>query len=291
MSRKALFRIYATIAALTFGIGLCFASGAEESSASPSSGDKGYVEASKPRFIQRGKASWYGGKFQGRKTASGEIFDTTELTAAHKRLPFGTRVKVTNLSNSKTTVVRINDRGPFVEGRIIDLSRAAARQIGMLGHGVAEVRISVLDSEKKPEKIGDIEVSTPEDEKVRPAETSLPLPSPPKQNSGKRGTGKENTADKDGTKDGTKSSALMDSIYTYPDPISYTIQIASFAHKENAESLYRSLIEAELDPSYEKSPQGHYRVVLKDIKPKRLEEIKSRLAELGHTSVLVKEKL
>ena len=82
-----------------------------------------------------GIASWYGGKFHGRLTSSGEVFDTNEMTAAHRTLPFGTIVKVTNLDNGKTAMVKINDRGPFVEGRIIDLSRAAAEQIDMLGHG------------------------------------------------------------------------------------------------------------------------------------------------------------
>ncbi len=95
-------------------------------------------------FQQEGLASWYGGKFQGRRTASGEVFDTAKLTAAHKSLPFGTLVQVINLENGKTTVVRINDRGPFVTGRIIDLSRAAAAAIGMTGKGVARVRIEVL---------------------------------------------------------------------------------------------------------------------------------------------------
>ena len=98
-------------------------------------------------FEQEGLASWYGGKFQGRQTASGEIFDTNKFTAAHKSLPFGTIVKVTNLENGKTTVVRINDRGPFVPGRIIDLSRAAATVIGLTGKGVAKVRIRVLASD------------------------------------------------------------------------------------------------------------------------------------------------
>jgi rare lipoprotein A len=93
---------------------------------------------------EEGLASWYGGKFQGRKTASGEIFDTNLFTAAHKTLPFGTVVRVTNLSNGQTTVVRINDRGPFVSGRIIDLSRAAATAIGMAGSGVARVRVEAL---------------------------------------------------------------------------------------------------------------------------------------------------
>ena len=92
---------------------------------------------------ETGYASWYGGKFQGRRTASGEIFDTSQLTAAHKTLPFGSLVKVTNLKNGETVEVKINDRGPFVEGRIIDLSMAAAQAIHLLGDGVGRVTIEV----------------------------------------------------------------------------------------------------------------------------------------------------
>jgi rare lipoprotein A len=98
-----------------------------------------------PAFtLEEGIASWYGGKFQGRLTASGEVFDTNLLTAAHKTLPFGAIVRVTNLANGLATVVKINDRGPFVEGRIIDLSRAAAEQIDMVGTGTATVTLEVL---------------------------------------------------------------------------------------------------------------------------------------------------
>lgn len=92
-----------------------------------------------------GEASWYGGKFQGRQTANGEIFDTNMLTAAHKTLPFNTIVEVKNLENNKIVHVRINDRGPFVEGRIIDLSRAAASKLNMVGAGVAKVEIRIIE--------------------------------------------------------------------------------------------------------------------------------------------------
>lgn len=91
--------------------------------------------------VQEGVASWYGPAFQGRRTASGEVYDQERLTAAHQTLPFGTRVRVTNLENGRHVVVRINDRGPFKKRRILDLSRAAAREIGMLGRGTARVRI------------------------------------------------------------------------------------------------------------------------------------------------------
>jgi rare lipoprotein A len=97
-------------------------------------------------YIQYGEASFYGDKFQGRTTASGETYDHEKLTAAHLTLPFGTIVKVTNLSNDKTTIVRINDRGPFVEGRVIDLSKKAARELDFIPLGVVDVKVEVLNA-------------------------------------------------------------------------------------------------------------------------------------------------
>lgn len=93
------------------------------------------------KVTQAGKASYYADKFQGRKTANGETFRQNRMTAAHQTLPFGTKVKVTNLSNGKTVKVRVNDRGPFVAGRIIDLSKKAARKLGMTQAGIANVKI------------------------------------------------------------------------------------------------------------------------------------------------------
>ncbi|MFW5745304.1 MAG: septal ring lytic transglycosylase RlpA family protein [Spirochaetota bacterium] len=97
-----------------------------------------------------GYASWYAGEFQGRTTASGEVFDTNELTAAHKTLPFGTVVVVTNVRNELDVEVRINDRGPFVEGRIIDLSRAAAEAIDMTADGIAPVSLTIVSVPQQP---------------------------------------------------------------------------------------------------------------------------------------------
>lgn len=94
--------------------------------------------------VQKGLASWYGPEFHGKVTSNKEIYDMHGLTAAHPSLPFGTYVKVTNLDNGRSVVVRINDRGPFVKGRIIDLSYAAATKLGMSGPGVAPVVIEVL---------------------------------------------------------------------------------------------------------------------------------------------------
>lgn len=93
---------------------------------------------------ETGIASWYGHPYHGRRASNGEIYDMEKLTAAHRTLPFGAMVRVRNLDNDRTVEVRITDRGPFIEGRIIDLSRAAARDIGMLGPGTAKVRLRIV---------------------------------------------------------------------------------------------------------------------------------------------------
>lgn len=94
-----------------------------------------------PVITQQGKASYYANKFKGRRTANGEIFRQHKRTAASRTIPFGTKVRVTNLQNGKTVKVRISDRGPFVKGRIIDLSKKAARRIDMIREGVVPVRL------------------------------------------------------------------------------------------------------------------------------------------------------
>lgn len=124
------------------------------------------MEKVSPGFAHTGVASWYGPGFHGKKTASGEVYDMYNMTAAHSILPLNTLVKVTNLSNKKEIVVRVNDRGPFVGERVIDLSLAAARKLGMAERGITPVRVAVLGpaktviaskprgskAEKKPEK-------------------------------------------------------------------------------------------------------------------------------------------
>ena len=97
-----------------------------------------------PVRAEEGYASYYGAEFAGRRTASGETFDPEGLTAAHRDLPFGTKIRVTNLDNGRSVVVRVNDRGPYVAGRIVDLSSAAARELGMLRSGLARVHLEVL---------------------------------------------------------------------------------------------------------------------------------------------------
>lgn len=116
---------------------------------------------------QTGKASFYADKFEGRPTASGEKYKHNKLTAAHKTLPFGTKVRVTNTANNQTVDVVINDRGPYVDGRVIDLSKAAAEKLGFVNLGLAEVKIEVIDAgdgktSDTPRPIGHVEVEEKE---------------------------------------------------------------------------------------------------------------------------------
>ncbi len=106
----------------------------------------GGAQTAGPGYTETGYASWYGNPYHGRRAANGEIYDMYKLTAAHRTLPFGTQIKVTNLENSRSVLVRINDRGPFIKGRIVDLSLAGAREIRMVGPGTALVRLEVLSA-------------------------------------------------------------------------------------------------------------------------------------------------
>ena len=107
-------------------------------------GQRYFVDFDANEFSQQGVASWYGTKFHGRKTSSGEKYDMYQMTAAHKTLPLPSYVKVTNLHNNKQVIVKVNDRGPFVDGRIIDLSYAAAQKLDIISNGTAEVQIETI---------------------------------------------------------------------------------------------------------------------------------------------------
>lgn len=126
-------------------------------------------------LVQTGIASWYGSDFNGKRTANGEIYDMNKLTAAHKYLPFHTLVEVENLDNNKKVLVRINDRGPFVEGRIIDLSRKAGQRIGIEDTGTARVRLRIVkatDTAAIPQK-EPTEVDTDQEEGIEKEEISV----------------------------------------------------------------------------------------------------------------------
>ncbi|MBZ9626805.1 septal ring lytic transglycosylase RlpA family protein [Psychroflexus sp. CAK1W] len=171
---------------------------------------------------QTGKASFYADKFEGRPTASGEIYEHNLATAAHRKLPFGTKVKVTNLENNKTAIVKINDRGPFIRGRIIDLSRSIANALDIIKSGATEVRIEVLDknasvSNKKAEY-----VATPAtNNKKKQVEQLAQV----------RKESAENF--KNTTKDDSEEKESYELIVDEVTPNFYGVQIASFSESDN----------------------------------------------------------
>lgn len=107
-------------------------------------------EQNRPGAVQRGVASWYGADFHGRRTASGSVYDMHDMTAAHRELPLGSQVEVRNLENGKSVRVEITDRGPFKKGRIVDMSFAAAKDLGMLQKGTARVELQILELGRGP---------------------------------------------------------------------------------------------------------------------------------------------
>ena len=107
-------------------------------------------EQNRPGAVQRGVASWYGADFHGRRTASGSVYDMHDMTAAHRELPLGSQVEVRNLENGKSVRVEITDRGPFKKGRIVDMSYAAAQELGMLQKGTAKVELQILELGRGP---------------------------------------------------------------------------------------------------------------------------------------------
>lgn len=148
-------RPFATQSILTFCLILLFAGGcglATKTTRNPPSTPKDLEELEEGEAFQQGVASWYGPKFHGKFTANGERYDMEAMTAAHKSLPFGSKVRVVNLRNGMSTIVRINDRGPFVDNRIIDLSKKAARKINMIGPGTAPVHLYLFEKGDKIKK-------------------------------------------------------------------------------------------------------------------------------------------
>lgn len=130
------------------------------------------------KYVETGIASWYGDPYHGRATSSGEIYDMEKFTAAHRTLPFNTWVRVENLSNHRNVEVRINDRGPFVHGRIIDLSRAAARRIDMLGPGTVKVRLTSVRAPEREESTSRAPAPSEREAPSTPAPPPPPEPTP-----------------------------------------------------------------------------------------------------------------
>jgi rare lipoprotein A len=171
---------------------------------------------------EEGVASWYGNPYHGRRTSNGEIYNMEEMTAAHPRLPFDTWVRVTLLSTGRSVDVRINDRGPFLKDRIIDLSRAAAREIGLLGPGTAAVRVNVIAPPGR-EPPRELAAGEPGEAKMRPAVSRAEPPVKPEED--------ETT---DPTAGASKREPAEQICGTTPF---FAVQIGAFREEANAQRL------------------------------------------------------
>jgi rare lipoprotein A len=234
-------------------------------------------EVNRGIFYQEGIASWYGAEFNGRPTASGEIFNDSQLTAAHPILPFGTMLKITNQHNNKTVTVRVNDRGPFVAARVIDVSRAAAEHLDIIKTGTAPVKIESLhevslsvkrtNSEGLPAKSGEMVQVQPAS--VEPYSTDTTIK--PAQN-----------------KDQPSLVRFQPAIPEANTGKNYRVQVGAWKQREYAEEAYEKLRKAGLNPSYERH-DDFYRVIITGLKQENLTAIADKLGNAGFRDVLLKE--
>jgi rare lipoprotein A len=224
------------------------------------------VQQSPEGFRQEGIASWYGTEFDGRATASGEIFNSKLFTAAHPNLPFGTILTITNTQNGKKVNVRVNDRGPFVSARIIDLSRAAAEQLDMISTGTAPV---LVESTTALSQTGTTQIpSQPE----QPPASALPAAVSPAPSF-------------------TPESlpALAVQIDSAAGSIkSYRVQVGSYKVPKNAVNTFDKLKGAGLNPAYERNGD-YFRVVLAGIRGEDVQSLRERLGAAGFGEVLLRE--
>ena len=229
-------------------------------------------------FYQDGIASWYGSEFNGRPTASGEIFNDSQFTAAHPILPFGTMVKITNQHNNKTVTVRVNDRGPFVAARIIDLSRAAAEQLDMIRTGTAPVSIESLSEVSLAQK-------PPQSAPVQQEPFRIPSEAQPQNNEFFSVNPGETVQVR------PASVELLSGTGSIPKNLTgknYRVQVGAFRQPEYAADAFEKLKKAGLNPAYEKYGD-YYRVIVAGIKHEDLKSVSERLKNAGFKEALLRE--
>lgn len=215
-------------------------------------------------FRQEGIASWYGAEFAGRPTASGEIFNPAQLTAAHPSLPFGTLLRITNKHNNKQVTVRVNDRGPFVSARIIDVSQAAAEVLDMISTGTAPVLVEI------PEGTA---VSIPPP--AAPAAVPVQTPAP-------------ETPPTEGAQIFSVRAEIKPGIPPEDADKRYRIQVGSYRVPRNAVDAFEKLKNAGLNPAYERHDE-FYRVVLAGLRAGEVRSIAERLGSAGFREALIRE--
>jgi rare lipoprotein A len=236
-------------------------------------------------FRQEGIASWYGKEFEGRPTASGEIFDASKLTAAHPSLPFGTILVVTNLHNNKNVTLRVNDRGPFVAARIIDVSRAAAEQLDMIITGTAPVVIESVEPIVVNASVKEkVQITQPVAESV----SSLPV----------------NTIDINSAAASTvvyvsqpqvirsEQMKLIPQVNIIPNKV-YRLQVGSYKVARNAVEAFDKLKNSGLNPAYERftdiNNNEYFRVVLAGVSGNDIQLISEKLMTAGFKEAIIRE--
>ena len=237
-------------------------------------------------------ASYYGEAFDGKPTSSGEIFDMNAYTAAHKSLPFGTFLEVTNLENGKKVVVRVNDRGPFVANRELDLSKAAAESLGMISRGITRVSIKKVDS------LDHAALMATNDIYSNTSAEAVPVQKDEVSNTqGKMSvTSAQTQAAKPDTVKGIANRSASAQPEQTPAPVYsqgtsgvlWRIQLGAFAREENALRLVVHLRKVGFDPAYERTEKA-IRVVLPGIRPEDLEKVKEVLAEHAFPDYVIRQ--
>jgi rare lipoprotein A len=281
-----------------------------------------YMEAQTPTadfFRQEGIASWYGPEFDGRPTSSGEIFNSSFFTAAHPTLPFGTMLRITNRHNNKQVTVRVNDRGPFVSARIIDVSKAAAEQLDMLSTGTAPVLVEsveriVIIAPEKTEEPDPYWTAPAAPESSTAAETTLPqVTTPQATTTPQAATPATPQAPPQSTTQASpyppaseyvpnipaapatappvfpayRSAVLTPAITPAADKI-YRLQVGSYKIAKNAMDSFERLKSAGLNPAYERNGE-FYRVVLAGIRGNDVQSVVEKIGAAGFREALIRE--
>jgi rare lipoprotein A len=242
-------------------------------------------------FRQEGIASWYGKEFNGNRTASGEVFDATLFTAAHPSLPFGTQLRITNKHNNKQVLVRVNDRGPFVSARIIDLSMAAAEQLDMIVTGTAPVLVEGLDfpavSTMPEAELHDLISNQPENVPAVPVDTMAYISSAPEISRIPL------------ARDSAVQPVPVRTFIFPPAEIKggippsgtgkhYRIQVGAFKVERNALDAFDRLRSGGLNPAYERSGE-FYRVVLAGVRADDVPAVAEKLGAAGFREAIIRE--
>jgi rare lipoprotein A len=228
-------------------------------------------------FREEGIASWYGTEFEGHPTASGELFNPAQLTAAHPSLPFGTMLRITNTQNNRQVTVRVNDRGPFVNTRIIDVSRAAAEALDILATGTAPVVVELA---------GEASIAAPPAAPpilADPWIPPIPPPSAPPVAAAPAAPPPEAAAPTD-----PNAAVVRPGIPPLGTAKRYRVQVGAYKVTRNAVDTFDRVKGLGLEPSYERH-DDYYRVVLTGIRAEDIQNIAGRLGSVGFREILVRE--